>query len=137
MPEIEEQLLTEVPPPNPVSIGPSGADVPPESQHQYSTQGPNICPIGGLGGIPAASTASEFVTITALRKPYPGAPESVNQGTQAPTGFNLGSIGQSTLSQFFTMGSSTSLEMTPPAVNIQKGSKSAPNTNPEPETRPG
>ena len=35
------------------------------------------------------------------------------------------------------MGSSTSLGMTPPAVNIQKGSKSSPNTNPEPKSRPG
>ena len=135
--EIEKQLLTEVPPPNPVSTGPSGADVPPESQHQYAAQRPNIFPIGGLEGILAASTTSEFVTVIALRKPYLGAPESVNQGTQASTGFNLGSIVQSTLPQFFTMGSSTSLGMRPPAVNIQKGTKSAPNTNLEPKSRPG
>ena len=118
-----------MPPPNPVSTGPNGASVPPEPQHQYPAQRPNIFPIGGLKGIPAASTASEFVTLTALRKPYPGAPESVNQGPQASTGFNLGSIGQSTLPQFFTMGSSTSLGLTPPVVNTKEGTKVTPNTN--------
>ena len=31
--EIEQQLLTEVPTPNPVSTGPNGANIPPELQH--------------------------------------------------------------------------------------------------------
>ena len=60
---------------DPVSIGLTSASVPPEPQHQYPAQRPSIFPIGDLGGIPAASTTSEFVTVTALRKPYPGAPE--------------------------------------------------------------
>ena len=31
--EIEQQLLSEVPPPNPVSTGPVGSNNPPEIQH--------------------------------------------------------------------------------------------------------
>ena len=77
---------------DPVSTGLTGASVPPKPQHQYPAQRPNIFPIGGLEGMPAASTASEFVTITALRQPYLGAPKSVNQGTQASTRFKLGKL---------------------------------------------
>ena len=51
---------------DPVSIGLTGASAPPEPQHQYPAQWPNIFPISGLEGIAAASTASEFVTVTAL-----------------------------------------------------------------------
>ena len=93
--------------------------------------------MAGLGNIPTSATWTEEVDVSALRKPYPGAPKAVSQGVTVCEGFNVRSVGQPSMLQFFTMGSSTSLGMTPPGVNIQKGTKSAPNTNPEPKNRPG
>ena len=39
--------------------------------------------------------------------------------------------------QFFTMGSSTSLGLSLPDVNVKTGIKSAPNTNPDRKGKPG
>ena len=116
---------------NPGSSDPVGASASPEIQHQYPTQRPNIFPVDGLGNIPTSGVWTEKVEMTALRKPYPGAPAPVSQNVPVCQEFNLGQDGQSRIPQFFTMGSSTSLGMTPPVVNVQKGNKSTPATNPD------
>ena len=85
--QIEEQLLTEVPPLNPISTGPIGASIPPKPQHQYPTQRPNIFPVAGLGNITSSAASIEEVQTLALKKPYPGAPISVSQGVPICKGF--------------------------------------------------
>ena len=72
-----------------------------------------------------------------MRKSYPRAPKAVSQGAIVCGGFNVGSVGQPSTPRFFMMGSSTSLGMTPPAVNVQKENESAPDTNPEPKDKTG
>ena len=131
--ELEEQLLTEVPPPNHVSIGPIGASIPPKPQHQYLAQRPNIFPVAGLGNFPTNAIWTEEVEASALKKPYPRTPISVGQGVPVCKGFDFGSVGQPTMPQFFTMGSSTSLGLSLPDVNVKIGAKSAPRTNPDPK----
>ena len=76
--------------------------------------------------------------VQAFRKPYPGAPNVTSLGGSA--GFNLSSSGQATqakIPQFFTMGTSTSLGLSPSNINVQRGHNSAPNTNPEPKDKSG
>ena len=135
--EIEWQLLSEVPPPNPVSTGPVGSSNPPEIQHTYPAQRPNIFPVAGLANVPTSIVTVEEVEVTTLRKPYPGAPEPVSQEIQASTGINLGQGGQSKIPQFFTMGTSTSLGLAPPNVKVQKGNKFTPATNLEVNDKSG
>ena len=103
--EIEEQLLTEVLPPNPVSTKPSGANISLEPQHQYPARWPNIFPVASLGNIPTSAVWTEEVQVLALKKPYLGAPMLVSQGLSANEEFNLGQAGQSKIPQFFAMGS--------------------------------
>ena len=64
---------------NPGSSDPIGASTSPEIQHQYPAQRPNIFPVAGLGNIPTSGVWTEEVEMTALRKPYPGAPTPVSQ----------------------------------------------------------
>ena len=45
--EIERQLLSEVPPTNPVNTRPVGSSNPPEIQQTYQAQRPNIFPVSG------------------------------------------------------------------------------------------
>ena len=99
--EVERQLLTEVPPPNPVIAGPSGTNTPQENQHSCPVQRPNIFPVAGLANIPTTTAWTEEVEITALKKPYPGAPTPVNLDVIVCKGFNVGKDGQSKILQFF------------------------------------
>ena len=62
--------------------------------------------------------------VQALRKPYPGAPNVTSVGGSAR--FNLISLGQATqpkMPQFFTMGTSTSLGLSPPEVVVKYSTK--------------
>ena len=90
--EVERQLLSEVPPPNPVSARPSGTN-PPELQHSYPAQRPNMFPVAGLGNIPTSIVWTEEVEATALKKPYPRAPTPMNLDVTVCKGFNVGKDG--------------------------------------------
>ena len=122
---------------NPGSSDPVGASTSPEIQHQYPAQRPNIFPVAGLENVPTSDVTVEEVEITALRKPYLGAPTPVSQNVLVCQGFNLGQDGQSRIPQFFTMGTSASLGLSPPEVTIKEKQKNAPNTKPEREGPPG
>ena len=99
--EVERQLLAEVPISNPVSAGPSGTNTPPENQHSYPAQRSNLFPVAGLANIPISTEWTEDVEVTALKKPYPGAPTPVNLDVRVCKGFNAGKDGQSKVPQFF------------------------------------
>ena len=75
--------------------------------------------------------------MAALRKPYPGAPTPVSQSVPVYQGFNLGQDGQSGIPQFFTMGTSTTLGLSPPEVTIKEKQTNAPSTRPEQDGPPG
>ena len=67
--------------------------------------------------------------ISAIRKPYPGAP--IIQVSRVQSGFNFGQAGQSIIPQFFSMGSSNPSESTEPRTQwiplnpfVQMGEKS-------------
>ena len=73
-------------------------EVAPENLSQFPTQRQHMFPIGGLEGIPATSTAQESSEgppiselrerVSALRKPYPGAPLVMPQGVPVWENFN-------------------------------------------------
>ena len=130
--EVERQLLAEVPPPNPVSARPSGANTPPENQHSYPAQRSNLFPVAGLANIPISTEWTEDVEVTALKKPYPRAPTPVNLDVTVCKGFNAGKDGQSKIPQFFAQGSDA---VNKPPVNVaamsSMKSKLAPSTTPE------
>ena len=64
---------------NPGSSDPVGASTSPEIQHQYPAQRPNIFPVARLANIPTSDVILQEVEVTALRKPYLGAPTLVSQ----------------------------------------------------------
>ena len=88
---LQEELRQEAPLFVPASKGPENAPIStPEDLNSFPAQRQNIFPIGGLEGIPATSTAQESSDgpslsgmqewVSALRKPYPGAPIGMSQG---------------------------------------------------------
>ena len=88
--------------------------------------------MAGLGNIPTSAVWTEEVEVTALKKPYPGAPTPVNPDVTTCRGFNAGKDGQSKIPQFFAWGSDA-VNKTP--VNVAATSsmrpKSVPKTTPE------
>ena len=122
---------------NPGSSDPVGASTSSEIQHQYPAQRPNIFPVAGLGNIPTSGVWTGEVEMTALRNPYPGAPTPISQSVPVCQRINLGQDGQSRILQFFTMGTSTTLGLSPPEVTIKEKQTNAPNIRPEQDGPPG
>ena len=96
---------------NPGRSNPVSASTSPEIQYQYPVQRSNIFPVAGLGNIPTSGVWTEDVEMTALRKPYPGAPTPVSQSVPVCQGFNVpksaAQDSQAQIPQFFNfIGSS-------------------------------
>ena len=102
--EAEEELEClhdEVPLHIPASKRPENVTITlPEDPSPFPAQRQNLFPIGGLEGISAASMAQNETEvrpsdgleekISALRKPYPGAPVGIIHGDSVKMGFNFG-----------------------------------------------
>ena len=129
-----ERLHDEVPLSEPARKGPENATViTPEIQSPFPAQRQNIFPIGGLEGIPATSTTQELSDgpslsgmqeqVSALHKPYPGAPIVMVHGVPVWKGFNFGQPQASRHADFITGTTNAQPAVTTPYAigrNIEK-----------------